>query len=69
MLFRTRVRDNDPAFAVREPADRTDAVPVVATTLELLAEHGPLGPVRWRFGRSGRHCLVEALENPDNRAA
>uniref|UniRef100_UPI0004C991AA replication-relaxation family protein n=1 Tax=Kitasatospora aureofaciens TaxID=1894 RepID=UPI0004C991AA len=54
-LFRTRVRDNDPALADREPADRTvhwrevrdynddgwreydDAVPIVATTLELLA--------------------------------
>ncbi|MGW2376575.1 replication-relaxation family protein [Kitasatospora sp. NPDC001683] len=46
-----------------------DAVPVVATTLEMLAEHGPLGPVWWRFGRSGRHCLIEALENPNNRAA
>ncbi|MFJ3221596.1 replication-relaxation family protein [Kitasatospora sp. NPDC086801] len=46
-----------------------DAVPIVATTLELLAEHGPLGPVWWRFGRSGRHSLVEALENPNNRTA
>ncbi|MGE7439834.1 hypothetical protein [Kitasatospora sp. NPDC001175] len=31
-----------------------DSVPVVTTTLELLAEHGPLGPVWWRFGRAGR---------------
>ncbi|MGW3077824.1 hypothetical protein [Kitasatospora sp. NPDC001132] len=46
-----------------------DAVPIVATTLELLAARGPLGPVRWRFGRSGRHSLIEALENPNNRAA
>ncbi|MER6401176.1 hypothetical protein ABT263_34820 [Kitasatospora sp. NPDC001603] len=23
----------------------------------------------WRFGRPGRHCLIEALETPDNRAA
>nr|WP_280686306.1 replication-relaxation family protein [Kitasatospora sp. MAA19] len=134
-LFRTKVRDNDPALADREPADRTvhwwrraypghtrpgyppvalvvtdagpvalanrqeaigdlsaecwrgrwcrevrddnedgwreydDAVPIVATTLELLAEHGPLGPVWWRFGRSGRYSLIEALENPNNRAA
>ncbi|MEU1286662.1 hypothetical protein [Kitasatospora sp. NPDC005856] len=44
-------------------------MPIIATTLELLAEHGPLGPVWWRFGRSGRHSLVEALENPNNRAA
>ncbi|MFJ9777879.1 replication-relaxation family protein [Kitasatospora sp. NPDC101157] len=134
-LFRTRVRDNDPALADREPADRTvhwwrrawpghtrpgyppvalvvtdagplalanrqqavadlsagcwrgrgcrevrddnddgwreydDAVPIVATTLELLAARGPLGPVWWRFGRAGWHCLIEALENPNNRAA
>ncbi|AUY53671.1 hypothetical protein [Streptomyces sp. CB01881] len=46
-----------------------DAVPILATTPELLAEHGPLGPVWWRFGRPGRHCLLEALDNPDNRAA
>ncbi|MFD9127418.1 replication-relaxation family protein [Kitasatospora sp. NPDC059571] len=134
-LFRTKVRDNDPALANQEPADRTvhwwrrtwpdhtrpgyppvalvvtdagplalanrqqavadlsadcwrgrwcrevrdynddgwreydAAVPIVATILELLAEHGPLGPVWWRFGRSGRHSLIEALENPNSRAA
>ncbi|MER6366616.1 hypothetical protein [Kitasatospora sp. NPDC001527] len=134
-LFRTKVRDNDPALADQEPADRMvhwwrrtwpgharpgyppvalvvteagplalanrqervaelsaeawggrwctvhrddnddgwreydEAVPVVATTLELLAEYGPLGPVWWRFGRLGRHSLIEALENPNNRAA
>ncbi|MEV7359055.1 hypothetical protein [Kitasatospora sp. NPDC091276] len=134
-LFRTKVRDNDPALAEKGPADRTvhcwrrtwpghtragyppvalvvtdagpvalanrqetigdlsadcwrgrwcrevrddnedgwreydDAVPIVATTLELLAEHGPLGPIWWRFGRPGRHSLIEALENPNNRAA
>ncbi|GAA2281667.1 hypothetical protein GCM10010430_79570 [Kitasatospora cystarginea] len=28
-----------------------DAVPIVATTLEFLAEHGPLGPIWWRYGR------------------
>ncbi|MFF2149471.1 hypothetical protein [Kitasatospora sp. NPDC058190] len=46
-----------------------DAIPVIATMLELLAEYGPLGPVWWRFGRDGRHCLIEALDNPDNRAS
>ncbi|MDH6710073.1 hypothetical protein P3T27_006822 [Kitasatospora sp. MAA19] len=46
-----------------------DAVPVVVTTLELLAEPGPLGPVWWRYGRPGRHCLTDALDNPDNRTA
>ncbi|MFJ9846126.1 hypothetical protein ACIRYZ_37950 [Kitasatospora sp. NPDC101155] len=38
-----------------------DSVPVIATTLELLAEHGPLGPVRWRYGRPGRHSLTEGV--------
>ncbi|MET8704333.1 replication-relaxation family protein [Kitasatospora sp. NPDC004723] len=46
-----------------------DAVPVIATTLELLAEHGPLGPIWWRYGREGRHSLLDALESPDTRAA
>ncbi|MGW6914707.1 hypothetical protein ACWGB8_12960 [Kitasatospora sp. NPDC054939] len=46
-----------------------DAVPVVATTLQLLAEHGPLGPVWWRHGRAGRHSLIEALDNPFTRDA
>ncbi len=47
-----------------------DAVPVIATTLELLAEHGPLGPVWWRYGRNGaRYSLLDALESPDTRAA
>ncbi|MEV0537212.1 hypothetical protein [Kitasatospora sp. NPDC050463] len=44
-------------------------MPVVATTLELLTEHGPLGPVWWRYDREGRHSLLDALENPDTRAA
>ncbi|CAM5582094.1 hypothetical protein ACIG0C_31010 [Kitasatospora aureofaciens] len=37
--------------------------------LELLAEHGRMGPVWWRYGRPGRHCLLNALENPNNLAA
>ncbi|MFJ7280857.1 hypothetical protein [Kitasatospora sp. NPDC098663] len=44
-------------------------MPVIATTLELLAARGPLGPIWWRYGRSGRHSPIEALENPNNRAA
>jgi len=136
-LFRTKVRDNDPALADKDAADRTvhwwrrtwpgphtrpgyppvalvvtgagpvalanrqqavadlardawggswwtitrhdndgdgwreydDAVPVIATTLEALAEHGPLGPVWWRYGREGRHSLLDALDSPDTREA
>ncbi|MFD8085351.1 hypothetical protein ACFV4F_27045 [Kitasatospora sp. NPDC059722] len=63
--WRREVRDyNDDGWR-----ECDDAVPVVATTLELLAGHGLLGPVWWRFGRSGQHSLIEALENPNNRAA
>ncbi|MGW3046033.1 hypothetical protein ACWC9T_39925 [Kitasatospora sp. NPDC001159] len=51
------VRDYDDGDGWRE---YDDAVPIVATTLELLAEHGPLGPVWWRFDRPGRHSLIEA---------
>jgi hypothetical protein len=29
-------------------------MPIVATTLELLREHGPAGPAFWRFGREER---------------
>ncbi|MGA5823927.1 replication-relaxation family protein [Kitasatospora sp. NPDC094028] len=126
-LFRTKVRDNDPALADREPADRTvlwwrrawpgtDAqagYPLVALVVtgagpvalanrqqavaDLSAEtwggrwrrevrdcnddgwrvYDDAVPVgsrsRWSCwpsaGRSGRHCLVEALENPNDRAA
>ncbi|MFI8085888.1 replication-relaxation family protein [Kitasatospora sp. NPDC086009] len=47
-----------------------DCVPVIATTLQLLAEHGPLGPIWWRYGRSdARHSLTDALDNPDNHDA
>ncbi|WP_406841888.1 replication-relaxation family protein (plasmid) [Streptomyces sp. AHU1] len=39
-------------------------IPIVATTLELLREHGPAGPAFWRFGRGHRQPLVEAIGNP-----
>ncbi|MFF5019561.1 hypothetical protein ACFY24_41550, partial [Streptomyces sp. NPDC001165] len=29
-------------------------IPIVATTLDLLREHGPAGPAFWRFGRGHR---------------
>ncbi|MBP0450544.1 hypothetical protein J5Y04_13440 [Kitasatospora sp. RG8] len=44
-------------------------MPIVAAMLELLTEHGPLGPVWWRFGRPGRHSLIDALDSPETRAA
>ncbi|MGV4891423.1 replication-relaxation family protein [Streptomyces viridosporus] len=39
-------------------------IPIVATTLELLREHGPAGPVFWRFGRDHRQPLLDAIGNP-----
>ena len=44
-------------------------MPIVATTLELLREHGPAGPAFWRFGREDRQNLWEAIGNPRRDAA
>lgn len=44
-------------------------IPVVATTLELLREHGPTGPAFWRFGRKERQPLLDAIGNPRRDAA
>lgn len=44
-------------------------MPIVATTLELLREHGPAGPAFWRFGREDRQSLWEAIGNPRRDAA
>ncbi|WP_329529624.1 helix-turn-helix domain-containing protein [Streptomyces sp. NBC_01462] len=41
-----------------------DRIPIVATTLELLREHGPAGPAFWRFGREYRESLLDAIGNP-----
>jgi hypothetical protein len=44
-------------------------MPIVATTLELLREHGPAGPAFWRFGREDRQNLWDAIGNPRRDAA
>ncbi|MEV8321481.1 replication-relaxation family protein [Streptomyces sp. NPDC059900] len=44
-------------------------IPVVATTLELLREHGPAGPAFWRFGRDHHEPLRDAIGNPRRDAA
>ncbi|WP_227026012.1 hypothetical protein [Streptomyces fodineus] len=44
-------------------------IPIVATTLELLREHGPAGPAFWRFGRTDRQPLLDAIGNPRRDAA
>ncbi len=38
-------------------------IPIVATTLEELGEHGPAGPAFWRFGRDHRQPLLDAIGN------
>lgn len=44
-------------------------MPIVATTLELLREHGPAGPAFWRFGRERRQNIWDAIGNPRRDAA
>ncbi|MFB6901524.1 replication-relaxation family protein [Streptomyces hydrogenans] len=39
-------------------------IQIVATTLDLLREHGPAGPAFWRFGRDHRQPLLDAIGNP-----
>ncbi|MGK5451430.1 hypothetical protein [Streptomyces radiopugnans] len=43
--------------------------PPLATTLDRLRTHGPLGPVWWRYGRQPWQTLTDALANPDDEAA
>ncbi|MEU3282121.1 replication-relaxation family protein [Streptomyces antibioticus] len=49
--------------------DYKGRVPLLATTLRLLAAHGPHGPVWWRYGHTSWQPLVEALDNPDDYRA
>lgn len=46
--------------------DYDGKVPLLATTLKLINEHGPHGPVWWRYGHSTWQSLADALDNPDN---
>ncbi|MET9444128.1 replication-relaxation family protein [Streptomyces sp. NPDC006610] len=38
-------------------------IPIVATTLQELREHGLAGPAFWRFGRDHRQPLLDAIGN------
>ncbi|AJT61774.1 hypothetical protein T261_0081 [Streptomyces lydicus] len=49
--------------------DFTDAVPILVTTLHRLREHGPLGPVWFRFGHPTWQTLPDALDNPGDERA
>lgn len=44
-------------------------IPVIATGLQNLREHGPVGPAFLRFGRDGMQPLLEAIGNPRREAA
>ena len=46
-----------------------DKIPIVATTLDRLREHGPTGTVFWRFGRPHWQSLTDAIGNPRRDAA
>ncbi|MDG9709421.1 hypothetical protein [Streptomyces sp. DH10] len=41
-------------------------MPLLATTLNLPAAHGPHGPVWWRYGHSTWQSLDDALDHPDD---
>ncbi|MFF7216102.1 hypothetical protein ACFZAU_37165 [Streptomyces sp. NPDC008238] len=49
--------------------DYEGAVPVLATTLDQLRQHGPRGKIWWRFGHGSAQVLTDALDNPDDRRA
>ncbi|MFF3253853.1 replication-relaxation family protein [Actinacidiphila glaucinigra] len=49
--------------------DYEGAVPVLATTLDRLRQHGPCGAIWWRFGHGSAQGLTDALDNPDDRCA
>ncbi|MFF7183201.1 hypothetical protein [Streptomyces sp. NPDC008121] len=44
-------------------------IPIIATGLNQLRQHGPAGPVFVRFGRSGPQTLLEAIGTPRREAA
>ncbi|WP_331764313.1 replication-relaxation family protein (plasmid) [Streptomyces sp. NBC_01520] len=49
--------------------DYTRTIPVLATTLTRLQQHGPHGPVWWRYGHPAFETLEHALDNPDDSRA
>ncbi|MFC8176674.1 replication-relaxation family protein [Streptomyces sp. NPDC057325] len=44
-------------------------IPIIAVGRNQLREHGPVGPVFARFGRSGPQTLLGAIDNPRREAA
>ncbi|MEV2255854.1 replication-relaxation family protein [Streptomyces sp. NPDC050147] len=49
--------------------DYDGCIPIIATGLKNLSQHGPTGPVFLRFGRDHMEPLREALGNPRREAA
>ncbi|MGW1353083.1 hypothetical protein ACWCQE_28015 [Streptomyces sp. NPDC002409] len=64
------VRYRPPAFCSRAPLAEDGyrpygrRIPIVATTLDLLREHGPAGPAFRRFGRDRHQSLLDTVGNP-----
>ncbi|MEU9064953.1 hypothetical protein AB0D13_40535 [Streptomyces sp. NPDC048430] len=46
-----------------------EKIPIIATGLNNLGEHGPTGPVFLRFGRDHMQPLLDAIGNPRREAA
>ncbi|WP_189711940.1 replication-relaxation family protein [Streptomyces phaeofaciens] len=44
-------------------------LPIVATGMNMLREHGPTGAIFWRFGRGDMQPLPEAIGNPRREAS
>ncbi|MDX2850942.1 replication-relaxation family protein [Streptomyces sp. PA03-3a] len=46
--------------------DYDGTVPVLATALDRLQQHGPCGAIWWRFGHGSAQTLTDALRNADD---
>ncbi|MGZ9935881.1 replication-relaxation family protein (plasmid) [Streptomyces sp. NC-S4] len=49
--------------------DYQGTVPVVVTVLDRLEQHGPHGPIWWRYGHQELQTLTDALDDPDDHRA
>jgi hypothetical protein len=65
-LQRSLPRHSRPLGRLPRPWQRH---PGPGATLGRRHVHGPLGPIRWRFGHQGWETLADVLANPDGEAA
>lgn len=64
-----RTRQHWQGVSHKDHTTYSGCIPIVATTLDLLREHGPAGPAFWRFGRPDFQSLDDAVGNPRKDAA